>query len=58
MPWNAQQMIRKGAKRGAGKAARMANAILAESGNEGMAIAMALKHANKPKAHTRRRLMR
>lgn len=55
MPWNAAKMIKKGAKGDAAKAARMANHILAASGNEGMAIATALKHSNK-KTHARRKL--
>ena len=47
MPWDAQSMMKKGAKSEPAKAARMANHILAASGNEGMAIATALKASNK-----------
>lgn len=43
-------MIRKGAKANPAKAASIANAILASSGDEGVAIATALKHVNNPKA--------
>ena len=50
MPWTPQNMIKKGAKGNAAMAARMANHILAASGNEGMAIATALKKVNHPKA--------
>lgn len=47
-------MMKKGAKHMPGKAADIANAILRRSGDEGMAIATALKHVNKPKANRRK----
>jgi len=47
-------MMKKGAKGDAAKAARMANHILAASGNEGMAIATALKHSNHSPARRRK----
>ena len=50
MPWTPQNMIKKGAKQMPGKAAEIANAILSRSGDEGMAIATALKKVNHPKA--------
>jgi hypothetical protein len=50
MPWNAKDMKKKGAKRMFPQAAAQANAILRESGDEGMALATAMKHVNKPGA--------
>jgi len=47
MPWTADDMKKKGAK-DAAKAARIANAILRETGNEGLAIRVALARANIP----------
>jgi hypothetical protein len=61
MPWTGQGMKKKGAKRMFSKAAAMANAIREDTGNEGMAIATALKHVNKtgaPKMMKRRRMMK
>jgi hypothetical protein len=55
MPWTDDSMKKKGAKRMYPKAAEMANAILRDSGDEGMAIATALKHVNKPGAKKARR---
>jgi len=53
-PWTKENMLKKGARRKPGKAAAIANAILRRSGNEGMAIATALKKVNKPKAKRRK----
>jgi len=54
-------MRRKGARRRAATAARQANAILEKTGDEGLAIATALKHANAGAGDMpmrRRRMMR
>jgi len=55
MPWTADQLRHKGARYRFSLAAKMANAILKRTGNEGEAIATALKHVN---MHRRRRPMR
>jgi len=47
-------MMKKGARKNPGKAAEIANAILRRSGNEGMAIATAMKHVNKTPAKRRK----
>ena len=54
-PWAPMDMKKKGAKRLYSKAAAQANAILRESGDEGMAIATAMKQVNHPGAKKRRR---
>ena len=46
MPWTAEDMKRKGVRRKAAVAARMANAILEKTGDEGKAIRIAMKYAN------------
>lgn len=48
MPWTAHEMSKKGAKRPA-IAAKVANEILARTGDEGKAIRMGLAASNKPK---------
>lgn len=56
MPWNAKSFRKynKGLSGSqAGKAAKQANAVLRETGDEGLAIAVANKHAKKSRAEKR-----
>jgi hypothetical protein len=57
MPWTGRDMKKKGARRMFPQAAAQANAILRESGDEGMAIATALKAVNKGKSKPRKMMM-